>query len=91
MQELPSIFDSRGTFRDLPSDVVDSLDDARRATYQKIKACAANLKTADDAVAASIENIKSANAEVTAHEKFIAATFPKRDFHSLWLETVKGA
>jgi hypothetical protein len=90
MTELPSIFDSRGTFRDLPSDVVDSLDDARRATYQKIKTCAANLKTADDAVAASIENIKSANAEVTAHEKFMRTAFPKREFHDLWRETFKS-
>lgn len=86
MSELPSIFDARGAFQELPSEVFDSLDDAHRATYQKIQRCAADIAAADKAVAASIENIKTRFDEVRDFEKLMAA-IPQPAFMDLWRES----
>jgi hypothetical protein len=90
MNALPSLFDSRGAFVELPSDILDSLDDARAATYQKIKRCADDLKAADAAVAVSICNIKLANDAVVKHDAFMASAFKPITHHDLWLAEVKG-
>ena len=89
MTEL-SVLSKTGTFMPLPDEIVAAFDEARRASYAKLAKCAADLKAADDAVAESIGAIKQANAAVIEHEKFIAATLPKREFHDLWRETFKG-
>lgn len=90
MSELPSVFSKTGAFQPLPSEVVDSLDDQRRASYAKLSRCSADLKAADTAVASSIVNIKAAHDAVTEHEKFMTANFPKVTFHDLWKSEVKG-
>lgn len=87
MQEL-SVFSKTGAFTPLPDEVVATFDEARAASYARLVTCADDLKAADAGVAASIEAIKEANAEVVAQEKLVAA-LPKRDFYSLWRETFK--
>lgn len=86
MSELPSIFDARGAFQELPDDVVASLDDGHRATYAKIRQCAADLKVADTAVADAIEQIKTSYDDVTKLEKFMAA-IPQPTYLDLWRES----
>ena len=90
MSELPSVFSKTRCVPPLPSEVLDSLDPARRAAYEKLHRCADDLKAADAAVAGSISNIKVANDAVTEHEKFMTAHFPKVTFHDLWKSEVKG-
>jgi hypothetical protein len=90
MIDLPSIFDSRGTFTPLPDAVVANFDEARRASYAKLSKASAELKAADTAVAQSMADIKSANDAVTEQEAFMRKAFPKREFHDLWREAFKG-
>lgn len=90
MSELPSVFSKTGAFQPLPSEQIELLDEARHAAYEKLRKCADDLKAADATLAETIVNIKAANAEVTKHEAFMSATFPKREFHDLWKETFKG-
>jgi len=90
MIDLPSIFNSRGAFIEIPDEAQAALSDAQRAVYDKNKRCADNLKVAESAVAATIEDIKTRFDAVVEMESYIAATFPKMTFHDLWKQTVKG-
>ena len=83
---LPSIYNSRGVFQPLPTDVVATLDDGRRATYAKIERAAADLKIADDLVAAAIAKCKAASDAVVEFKAFADKEFPKLTFQQLWKE-----
>jgi len=84
--DLPSIFDSRGAFQELPSDVADTLPEASRAVYEKNKRAADNLKVAESVLSATIENIKSSFDAVTEFENYIAA-IPQPSYMDLWRES----
>lgn len=90
MIDLPSIFDSRGAFAEISDEARAALSDAQRAVYEKNKRAADNLKIAESALSATIENIKTGFDAVVEMENYIAATFPKMTFHNLWKQTVKG-
>jgi hypothetical protein len=83
---LPSIFDSRGAFIEIPDEHVEKLSDAQRAVYEKNKRCAADLRVAESKAAAAIESVKTCFDAVTEFEKIIAA-IPQPAFMDLWRES----
>jgi hypothetical protein len=90
MMDLPSLFDSRGVFQELPPDALSTLSEAHAIAYSKIKTCAADLKAADQRVADAIEGVKAANDAVIEMQNTIRVKFPKLTFHQLWKDTFKA-
>lgn len=82
--DLPSLFDSRGVFKELPDEIVGTLDEARAVAYQKIKACADRIAAAENKAALAVEHVHTCIKAVTDFEAWIATTFPKITFHDLW-------
>jgi hypothetical protein len=84
MSDLPSLFDARGVFKELPDDLVGTLDEAHAAAYEKIKQCADAIKAAESKLALAVENVQARIKDVTDFEAYIVAHFPKVTFMDLW-------
>lgn len=86
MMDLPPLFSAKGVFEDLASPVLDSLPDDARATYERVRGDAANLKLADAAAAEAAERVSTCAAAVVEMENCVRKNYPRRTFHDLWNE-----
>lgn len=84
--DLPALFGRKGEWLGCDPATVETWPAERQRLYadvadaaQACEAVEAELKAAQDRVTACVVRVRDAE-----------AVMPKRDFHSLWLETVKG-
>jgi hypothetical protein len=82
---LPRIFGDNQTFVEPNAQVIASLDQPTRARLDGVRTATNNLKSAQAAEKAAIDEIGDAEqaiAEATAYSK---KHFPPEQFHDLWL------
>lgn len=88
--DLPSIFDSKGHFAALPSEVLTALLPERKIVYQRVRDAAEESTAADTEVTASLKAVEAAVKAEAEIANYVAKTFQPRTQFDLWKETVKG-